>query len=80
MTMQDEFERWWEQKDQMVGMMPSDYAAAEMTWQAAYAAGQRAERERMEDMPSLYDRTGDIKDLNLRVVPLDAIRNRKEQG
>lgn len=40
----------------------------------------KADRERMEAMPSLYDRTGDIKDLNLRVVPLTAIRNRKDQA
>lgn len=37
-------------------------------------------RARLEAMPSLYDRTGDIKDLNVRLVPLDAIRNRKDQA
>lgn len=42
--------------------------------QRQYEAARDELARKLEAAPSLYDRTGDIKDLNCRVVTLEAIR------
>lgn len=89
MTMREEFEAWWTERDPDTGQSYADcYGSpviAYLAFSAAYAAGQAAEREACaeicENIAALW-----IDDSNRdTALPLlnecaTAIRNRKEQG